>query len=330
MLSRSDSYLLVLAQAGAVANIVFALCSADAVATVTLMPQVLTLVADRTATSLTDAIIARVCEAAGGGTPAVLSVGEAADILLPATPDMEAVRAALDRASIDAIPVPAGLRRKRLLIADMDSTIVTGETLDELADFAGMKDRIAAITRRSMNGEIDFAQALRERVAMLRGLRLEALELTWQRVRLTAGAAELVATMQANGAVTALVSGGFTFFTGRVAELVGFEIHRANVLLHDGTALTGAVAEPILDRDAKLQTLLTLAAERQIPLSDTLAIGDGANDLAMLRAAGVGVAFHAKPIVAAEAHVRIDHGTLRSVLFAQGYRAEEIVSGSGN
>jgi len=292
------------------------------------MPQVLTLVADRRATLLTDAIIARVCEAVGGGTSDVLSAGEAADILLPTTPDMDAVRAALGGAAIDAIPVPAGLRRKRLLIADMDSTIVTGETLDELADFAGLKDRIAAITRRSMNGEIDFAQALRERVAMLRGLRLDALERTWQRVRLTPGAAELVATMRANSAVTALVSGGFTFFTGRVAELVGFEVHRSNVLLHDGAVLTGAVAEPILDRDAKLQTLQTLADERCIPLSDTLAVGDGANDLAMLRAAGLGVAFHAKPIVAAEARARIDHGTLRALLFAQGYRAEEIVARS--
>ena len=294
------------------------------------MPHVLTLVADRKATSLTDAIIARVCEAAGGGTPFILSPGEATDILLPAVPDMEAVRAALDGAAIDVIPVPAGLRRKRLLIADMDSTIVTGETLDELADFAGLKDRIAAITRRSMNGEIDFAQALRERVAMLRGLRLEALEHTWRRMRLTAGAAELVATMRANGAVTALVSGGFTFFTNRVAELVGFEVHHANVLLHDGAALTGAVAEPILDRDAKLETLRTLAAERRIALADTLAVGDGANDLAMLRAAGLGVAFHAKPIVAAEARARVDHGTLRAVLFAQGYRAEEIIAEAGS
>jgi phosphoserine phosphatase len=299
---------------------------AEAVATLLRMPHVLMLVVDRTATSLTDITIARVCDAASGGTSVVLSPGEAVDILLPAAPDMNAVRAALDGAAIDAIPVPAGPRRKRLLIADMDSTIVTGETLDELADFAGLKDRVAAITRRSMNGEIDFAEALRERVAMLRGLQLEALEQTWQRVRLTEGAAELVATMRANGAVTALVSGGFTFFTSRVAELVGFEFHRANRLLHDGGALTGALSEPILDREAKLQTLLSLAAERRIPLSDTLAIGDGANDLAMLRTAGLGVAFHAKPIVAEQARARVDHGTLRAVLFAQGYRAEEIVT----
>ncbi len=292
------------------------------------MSEVLTLIADRAATSLTAAIIARVRETVGGGLPSVLSPGEAADIPLPATPDMEAVRAALDGAAIDAIAMPAERRRKRLLIADMDSTIVTGEMLDELADFAGLKERIAAITRRSMNGEIDFAQALRERVAMLRGLELNALERTWDRARLTPGAVELVATMRASGAVTALVSGGFSFFTGRVAELVGFEVHRANVLLHDGAALTGAVAEPILDRNAKLATLHALAAEHGIALANTLAVGDGANDLAMLRAAGLGVAFHARPIVAAEARARVDHGTLRALLFAQGYRAEEIVTAS--
>jgi phosphoserine phosphatase len=289
------------------------------------MPDVLTLIADRAATSLSEAMIARVREATGGGTPIILSPAEAADILLLTPPDMDAVRAALDDAEIDAIPLPAGPRRKRLLIADMDSTIVAGETLDELADSAGLKDRIASITRRAMNGEIDFAQALRERVAMLRGLRLDALEQTWQRLRLTPGAAELVATMRANGAVTALVSGGFTFFTSRVADLAGFEVHRANVLLHDGAALTGTVAEPILDRDAKLQTLLTLAAERRIALSETLAVGDGANDLPMLRAAGLGVAYRAKPIVAAEAQARVDHATLRALLFLQGYRGEEII-----
>lgn len=303
--------------------------SAPVVATVRRVSEVLTLIADRAATSLTPAIIARVREMVGGGILSVLSEGEAVDILLAAPPDVDAVRATLDGAAIDAIAMSAEQRRKRLLIADMDSTIVTGETLDELADFAGLKERIAAITRRSMNGEIDFAQALRERVAMLRGLKLDALERTWDRVRLTPGAVELVATMRARGAVTALVSGGFTFFTSRVAERVGFEIHRANVLLHDGAALTGAVAEPILDRNAKLATLRALAAEHRIALADTLAVGDGANDLAMLRAAGLGVAFHAKPIVAAEAQARVEHGTLRALLFAQGYRAQEIVTAPG-
>ncbi len=288
------------------------------------MRHVLTLIA--AAPSLDAEMIARVRQAVAGGEPDVLAPGEAADIPLDAPPDRDTVRAALNDAPIDAIPVAAEGRRKRLLIADMDSTIVTGETLDELADFAGLKDRIAAITRRSMNGEIDFAEALRERVAMLKGLRLEALKQTWQRIRLTPGAKELVATMRAHGALTALVSGGFTFFTSRVANLVGFDAHRANTLLDDGSVLIGRVAEPILDRDAKLQMLRGLAAEHGIPMSATLAVGDGANDLAMLREAGLGVAFRAKPVVAAEARARVDHASLRALLFAQGYRGTEIVS----
>ncbi|HTB43558.1 MAG TPA: phosphoserine phosphatase SerB [Acetobacteraceae bacterium] len=288
------------------------------------MPYVLTLVANRAATSLTSGVIGRVRDAVGGGgEPVILSPGEAADIPLPAAPDMEAVRAALDGAAIDAIATEAASRRKLLLVADMDSTIVTGETLDELAGFAGLKPRIAAITARAMNGELDFKAALRERVAMLRGLPVDALERTWDRVQLTPGARELVATMRAHGAVAALVSGGFSFFTGRVAQLCGFDLHRSNVLLDDGAALTGLVAEPILDRDTKLATLTGLATEHALPMAATLAVGDGANDLDMLRAAGLGVAFHAKPIVAAAAQARVDHGDLRALLFAQGYRAGE-------
>jgi phosphoserine phosphatase len=288
------------------------------------MPYVLTLVANRAATSLTSGVIGRVRDAVGGGgEPVTLSPGEAADIPLPAAPDMEAVRAALDGAAIDAIATEAASRRKLLLVADMDSTIVTGETLDELAGFAGLKPRIAAITARAMNGELDFKAALRERVAMLRGLPVDALERTWDRVQLTPGARELVATMRAHGAVAALVSGGFSFFTGRVAQLCGFDLHRSNVLLDDGAALTGLVAEPILDRDTKLATLTGLATEHALPMAATLAVGDGANDLDMLRAAGLGVAFHAKPIVAAAAQARVDHGDLRALLFAQGYRAGE-------
>jgi phosphoserine phosphatase len=217
-------------------------------------------------------------------------------------------------------------RRKGLLVADMDSTIVVGETLDELADFAGLKDQIAAITRASMNGEIDFAEALRARVAMLKGLNLDALHRTWARVHLTPGAQELVRTMARHNATTALVSGGFTWFTGRVAERLGFDVHRANTLLDDGAALTGEVGEPIVDRDAKLATLRELAAQRNLRMAATLAVGDGANDLAMLREAGLGVAFHAKPIVAAEARARVDHADLRALLFAQGYRLDQIVT----
>jgi phosphoserine phosphatase len=289
------------------------------------MPHFLTLIANRAATPLTPAVIARVRDAVAGGEPTILSAGEAADIPVHAAPDMDAARAALDGAAIDAIATDAATRRKRLLVADMDSTIVTGETLDELADFAGLKPRIAAITARAMNGELDFKAALRERVAMLRGLPVDALERTWERVRLTPGARELVATMRAHGAYAALVSGGFSFFTGRVAALCGFDLHRSNALLDDGAALTGFVAEPILDRDTKLHMLASLAAERDLPMSATLAVGDGANDLDMLRVAGLGVAFRAKPIVAAAAQARVDHADLRALLFAQGYHAGEFV-----
>ncbi len=287
---------------------------------------VLTLIAPHGFDALTPALVARVAEAAHGGPPVILSPGEAIDIPVDAIPDPAVVHAALDAAPVDAVVTPAAGRRKRLLIADMDSTIVTTETLDELAAHAGLHDRVAAITRRSMNGEIDFATALRERVGLLRGLPLDALAQTWAATSLMPGAAELVATMRAHGATTALVSGGFTYFTGRVAERIGFHVHRANTLLDDGAALTGEVGEPILDRAAKLEALHELAAARGLDMADCLAVGDGANDLAMIRAAGLGVAFHAKPIVSAEARVRIDHCGLRALLFMQGYTAAEIVS----
>ncbi len=290
------------------------------------MLHIVTLVANRSATSLLPATIASVRDVVSGGTPTVLSRSEAADIPATMAPDMAAVHTALEGTFVDAICTPTEGRRKALLIADMDSTIVTGETLDELADFAGLKDRIAAITARAMNGETDFKAALRERVAMLQGLPADALERTWQRVRLTPGARELVATMRAHGAYAALVSGGFSFFTSRVAAQCGFDLHRSNTLLDDGTVLTGRVGEPILDRDTKLATLTGLAAERGLALSATLAVGDGANDLDMLGAAGLGVAFRAKPIVAAAAQARVDHADLRALLFAQGYRAEEVVA----
>jgi phosphoserine phosphatase len=284
------------------------------------MNHALTLVADRTSTTLSPALIALVREAVQGGAPDILSPGEAADIPVHVLPDMAVVYAAIGDVAVDVIPVRTRGRRKGLLIADMDSTIVTSETLDELAAFAGLKAEIAAITKRSMNGELDFAEALRLRVSMLKGLKLDALEKTWAGVKLTPGARELVATMRAHNALTALVSGGFTFFTERVKDVLGFDLHRSNVLIDDGAALTGMVEEPILDRDAKLATLQELAAARNLKLAATLAVGDGANDLAMLREAGLGVAYHAKPIVAAEARARIDHADLRALLFAQGYR----------
>jgi phosphoserine phosphatase len=287
------------------------------------MSYVLTLVAALPHATLTPAIIARARAAVQGGEPVTLSKGEAVDIPCPAIPELARVEDSFEGAWIDAIATKARGRRKGLLVADMDSTIVTTETLDEIAAYAGLKEQIAAITRQSMNGEIDFAEALRRRVGMLKGLGLHALEQTWARTVLTQGARELVATMRAHNAITVLVSGGFTWFTSRVAEQIGFDHHRANTLLDDGSVLTGEVAEPILDRDAKQATLEAFAATRGLKLAATLAIGDGANDLAMLRIAGLGIAYHAKPIVAAEARAQIRHGNLRAALFAQGYRADQ-------
>lgn len=233
------------------------------------------------------------------------------------------VRQIVGGAPIDVVVQPAEGRRKALLVADMDSTIVTSETLDELADFAGIKDKISEITRRAMNGEIDFKGALRERVGMLKGLPSTALEMTCARVALTAGAMALVQTMRAHGAYTALISGGFTFFTGRVAALVGFDEHRGNILEIADGQLTGEVTEPILDKDSKLNTLQELIGRLRIPPALSMAVGDGANDLPMLRAAGLGVAFRAKPITAQGAAARIDHAGLEALLYIQGYKRNE-------
>jgi phosphoserine phosphatase len=211
-------------------------------------------------------------------------------------------------------------RRKQVLIADMDSTIIGCECLDELADFAGQKAEIAAITERAMAGELVFEDALRERVAMLAGLELGALQVCYdQRVRLNPGARTLVTTMAAHGARCALVSGGFTFFTSRVADAAGFHTERANRLLDDGKALTGKVAEPILGRAAKRTALEEECSGSGVSSAAAMAIGDGANDLAMIEIAGLGVAYHAKPIVAARANARIVHTSLEAALFFQGY-----------
>jgi len=297
------------------------------------MDHVLTLIAPPGGLSATTLHAARDALAALGaatGTPDWLAPTEAADLpfagLAPDQADA-AARAALPGAAVDIIAQSAAGRRKRLLIADMDSTIVTTETLDELAGQAGIKDRIAAITKRAMNGELDFEGALRERVGMLAGLPVEAMQRTWEETALMPGARELVATMRANGARCALVSGGFTFFTGRVAALVGFHEHHSNTLLEAEGRLTGHVADPILGRNAKLATLKRLAAAEGIGLDATLAVGDGANDLDMIQAAGLGVAFRAKPVVAAAARARVEHGDLRALLFAQGYRGAEFVGG---
>jgi phosphoserine phosphatase len=291
------------------------------------MNYVTTIVAARDAITLTPALINHIRNGLRGAPPVILSPDEAVDIPMSAPPTPELVAALLDGKPIDAITVKTRARRKALLIADMDSTIITGETLDELAGFAGIGEQIAAITRRAMNGELDFKDALRERVAMLKGLNLDALEKAWQRIQLTSGARELVATMRARGAMTALVSGGFTFFTSKVADQLGFDLHRSNKLLDDGTALIGKVQEPILDRDSKLAALTELATQRRLKLNATLAVGDGANDLDMIQAAGLGVAFHAKPIVAKAAKARVDYADLRALLFAQGYSSSMFVKG---
>ena len=211
----------------------------------------------------------------------------------------------------------------------MDSTIINCECLDELADMAGLKQKVSAITERAMKGEIEFAGALRERLELLKGLPLEALERVWrERIRLNPGAKELVATMKAHGAHTLLVSSGFTYFSARVAETAGFDDHQSNVLLDDGKALTGAASEPIVGREAKLIRFEAEIAMLGIGAADVLAVGDGANDLAMIRRAGLGVAYHAKPVVAAAADASIAHNDLAALLYLQGYREEEIISPS--
>jgi phosphoserine phosphatase len=229
----------------------------------------------------------------------------------------------MKESEIDIVVQSRENRRKRLLLADMDSTIVVGETLDELAFFAGLKDQVATITERAMRGEIDFKNALRERVAMLRGLPTDALKKTLENTKLTKGASTLVKTMRANGAYTVLVSGGFSFFTGTIAKITGFNEDRSNKMIIEHGALTGEIAEPILDRDAKLETLKTISKEKEIPLIDTMAIGDGANDLPMIMNAGIGVAFHAKPIVEEKAPAAIRYGDLTALLYIQGYRLNE-------
>jgi phosphoserine phosphatase len=229
-------------------------------------------------------------------------------------------------AKADWAITPQHNRRKKLLISDMDSTIIGQECLDELADFAGLKAEVSAITERAMRGELDFAGALTQRVAMLKGLNLSALEACHaERVRLNPGARALVATMKAHGARAVLVSGGFRYFTSRVASMAGFDADRANTLIDDGAALTGAVGQPILGREAKLAAMLEETAALGLTADDAVALGDGANDLDMIRAAGLGIAYKAKPIVAAETRARIQHTDLRAALFFQGYAASEIV-----
>jgi len=257
-----------------------------------------------------------------------LSPGRALDIPFDHDPVqvLERARHHFRDQPVDVNVVPWADRRKKLLIADMDSTIIGCECLDELADMAGLKGKVSAITEKAMRGELDFAAALRERVAMLKGLPLTALERVYaERIHLNPGARTLVATMRKHGAHTLLVSGGFSYFTSRVAKDAGFEADQANILLDDGHALTGEVREPILGREAKLAALEKAARLLNLKAPETLAVGDGANDLGMIERAGLGVAYHAKPVVAAAAGARVTHGDLSALLYLQGYSDDEIV-----
>jgi phosphoserine phosphatase len=240
-----------------------------------------------------------------------------------------AVRAALAEAlgdaAIDLVAQPADGRKKRLLLADMESTIIANEMLDELAELRGLRGQVAEITRRAMNDEIDFPTALRERVGLLRDLPESALVEAGVRIRVTPGAAALVATMRANGAHAVLVSGGFRIYTARIRAELGFDLDVANEPIIADGKLAGTVREPIVARDVKLATLKHLAAEHGLPLAATLAVGDGANDIDMVEAAGLGIAYHGKPALLARARHRIDHADLTALLYAQGYRAAEIV-----
>lgn len=255
---------------------------------------------------------------------------DALDLALEAE-DLAPLRGALNAALAD-LPAdfcvqPEAGREKRLFIADMDSTMISCECLDELADYAGLKAEIAAITERAMRGELAFEPALRERVGRLKGLPLEDLERCYlDRVRLNPGARTLVRTLSQHGVETVLVSGGFEFFTSRVAAAAGFASHQGNRLLDDGAHLTGQVADPILGREAKLEALHLHAARLGIDPSAAIAIGDGANDLAMIEAAGLGVAYRAKPVVAAQAHAKVDHADLTALLYFQGYSAQDFVT----
>ena len=258
--------------------------------------------------------------------------GVAADIRFSSTEDIRTIsdrlRQAMSDIRVDVVVQPQIDRRKKLLLADMDSTMIGQECIDELADFAGLKKHVAAITERAMRGEIEFEPALRERVALLKGLPVTVVdEVLKSRITLTPGAVALVRTMRAHGAYTCLVSGGFTLFTKAVAEMIGFQENRANVLLVEDGKLTGQVAEPILGREAKLATLVDLRESFDLDNLDTMVVGDGANDLAMIEQAGTGVAYHAKPTVAAAAGARIDHGDLSALLYMQGYKRSEFVAG---
>jgi phosphoserine phosphatase len=292
---------------------------------------VATLIANLSEPAVTDEIVARAARALGQETEqTVLARGIAADLLISGSQDVQAVEAALRQAldgqPIDIVVQPSAQRRKRLFLADMDSTMIGQECIDELADYVGLKREVSEITERAMRGEIAFEPALRERVALLKNLPVDVVgEIIEKRITLTPGGSALVRTMRAKGAYTCLVSGGFTLFTGPIGAKIGFHEDRSNRLILEGEKLAGVVEEPILGREAKLATLIELRKRFGLTAHETMAVGDGANDLAMLGEAGLGVAFRAKPAVAAAAHARLDHADLSALLYVQGYEAGQIV-----
>jgi phosphoserine phosphatase len=292
---------------------------------------VATLIADPSTEPLSEATVDRAAQALNGiERRRWLDEGVAADLVF--TGDLKAKRAALESAlsgdAIDVIVQPLAHRRKRLLVADMDSTLIGQECVDELAARVGVGDRVAAITERAMRGEVAFAPALRERVALLQGLPETVIQdVLKDRITLSRGARTLVRTMRANGAYVAIVSGGFRQFTGAIRERLGADEDRANVLMIEAGRLTGQVMEPILGQDAKLSALKEIAAAMGLALDDTLAVGDGANDLPMLQAAGLGIAYRAKPKVAAGADARVERTDLSALLYAQGFARKDFVEG---
>ncbi|KIC49735.1 phosphoserine phosphatase SerB [Tateyamaria sp. ANG-S1] len=289
---------------------------------------VCTLLTDPAKPSLDPALIDNLRNAWGGGDVQWLAVDEAAAFSLEVMPDNRwEVWADLQGLGVDLVILPMEGRRKKMLLADMDSTMIQQECIDELADVAGVGDRVKDITARAMNGELDFEEAIRERVGLLKDLPEAVIgQVLEERITLMPGGPVLLATMKAHGAYAALVSGGFTAFTSAVAGKLGFDENRANTLLAKGGVLTGEVGMPILGQQAKVDALEEITARLAIAEADVLAVGDGANDLKMLGRAGMGVALHAKPAVAAQCDVRVNFGDLTALLYLQGYARSEFVS----